>query len=99
MAGLVVAHEPAAVAHGLERMLHEPGLHSRLAGGCRRVAAGLDWGGPAQEMETLYARLVGGRSGGGGAGVVWGRVVCGRPTPFFLRFLCTPNLPPPTSLV
>src|SRR5260370_68970 len=45
MAGLVVAHEAAAVAHGLERMLHEPGLHSRLAGGCRRVAAGLDWAG------------------------------------------------------
>src|SRR5260370_41100302 len=41
MAGLVVAHEAAAVAHGLERMLHEPGLHSPLAGGCRRVAARL----------------------------------------------------------
>lgn len=68
MAGLVVAHEAAAVANGLERMLHEPGLHSRLAGGCRRVAAGLDWDGPAREMETLYARLVGGRSGGESSG-------------------------------
>jgi len=68
VAGLVVPHEAAALARGLERVLHEPGLHSRLAGGCRRVAAGLDWDGPAREMETLYARLVGGRSGGEGSG-------------------------------
>jgi glycosyltransferase involved in cell wall biosynthesis len=64
VAGLVVAHQASAVAHGLERMLHEPGLHSRLAEGCRKVAAGLDWEEPTQEMETLYARLVAGRSGG-----------------------------------
>jgi len=57
-----------AVARGLERVLHEPGLHSRLAEGCRRVAAGLDWDGPAQAMETLYVRLVGGRSGGESSG-------------------------------
>jgi hypothetical protein len=68
VAGLVVAHEAAAVARGLERVLNEPGLHSRLAEGCRRVAAGLDWDGPAQEMETLYVRLVGGRSGGENSG-------------------------------
>jgi glycosyltransferase involved in cell wall biosynthesis len=64
VAGLVVPHEAAAMVHGLERMLYEPGLHSRLAEGCRRVAAGLDWDGPAQEMETLYTRLVDGRGGG-----------------------------------
>jgi glycosyltransferase involved in cell wall biosynthesis len=64
LAGLVVAHEAAAIAHGLERMLHEPGLHARLAEGCRAVAAGLDWGGPAREMETLYTRLAGERKGG-----------------------------------
>jgi glycosyltransferase involved in cell wall biosynthesis len=58
-AGLVVAHEAAAIAHGLERMLYEPGLHTRLAEGCRTVAAGLDWDGPAREMETLYARVAG----------------------------------------
>ena len=63
VAGLVVAHEAAAIARGLERMLYEPELHSRLADGCRNVAAGLDWDGPALEMETLYARLAG--EGGG----------------------------------
>ena len=64
VAGLVVAHEAAAIARGLERMLYEPGLHSRLADGCRTVAAGLDWDGPAREMETLYARLAGEGIGG-----------------------------------
>ena len=64
VAGLVVAHEAAAIARGLERMLYEPGLHSRLRDGCRTVAAGLDWDGPAREMETLYARLAGAGIGG-----------------------------------
>ena len=63
-AGLVVAHEAGAIAHGLERILYEPGLHSRLAEGCRTVAAGLDWDEPAREMESLYARLAGERMGG-----------------------------------
>jgi glycosyltransferase involved in cell wall biosynthesis len=62
-AGLVVRHEAAAIARGLERLLHEPGLHSRLTQGCGRVAASLDWDGPAHEMETLYARLAAGRGG------------------------------------
>jgi glycosyltransferase involved in cell wall biosynthesis len=64
VAGLVVAHEAAAIARGLERMVYEPGLHSRLADGCRTVAAGLDWDRPAAEMETLYARLAGDGMGG-----------------------------------
>ena len=63
-AGLVGAHEAGAIAHGLERILYEPGLHSRLAEGCRTVAAGLDWDEPACEMESLYARLAGERMGG-----------------------------------
>ena len=62
-AGLVVAHEAAAIARGLERMLFEPGLHSRLAEGCRTVAGGLDWDRPAHEMEVLYARLADKRQG------------------------------------
>ena len=64
VAGLVVAHEAAAIARGLERMLDEPGLYSQLANGCRAVTASLDWDGPAQEMETLYARLASERIGG-----------------------------------
>jgi glycosyltransferase involved in cell wall biosynthesis len=62
-AGLVVAHEAAAIARGLERMLYEPELRSRLAEGCQSVAAGLDWDRPAREMETLYARIAGEGSG------------------------------------
>lgn len=57
VAGLVVAHEAAAIARGLERTLYEPGLHSQLAEGCGAVTAGLDWDEPARKMETLYARL------------------------------------------
>ena len=61
VAGLAVAHDPAAIAHGLERIFYEPGLHSQLAEGCRAVTAGLDWDRPAREMETLYAGLAGER--------------------------------------
>jgi glycosyltransferase involved in cell wall biosynthesis len=64
VAGLVVPHEAMDIAHGLERVLYEPGLHSQLTEGCRTVTAGLDWDGPAREMETLYARLAGERKSG-----------------------------------
>jgi glycosyltransferase involved in cell wall biosynthesis len=64
VAGLVVPHEAAAIAQALERMLREPKLHSRLTQGCCKLAAGLDWNGPAHEMEALYARLAGESSGG-----------------------------------
>jgi len=60
VAGLVVKHDAAAIAHALERMLWEPGLHEKLSAGCRRVAAQLDWDEPAREMETLYEQLVNG---------------------------------------
>ena len=63
VAGLVVAHEAAAIARGLERMLFEPGLHSRLAEGCRTVVGGLDWDRPVHEMEVLYTRLADKRPG------------------------------------
>jgi glycosyltransferase involved in cell wall biosynthesis len=58
VAGLVVAHNPAALADALARMLWEPGLYARLAAGCKLVAAQLDWEQPAQEMETLYKQIV-----------------------------------------
>jgi glycosyltransferase involved in cell wall biosynthesis len=62
VAGLVVEHDADAIAHGVERMLREPGLRARLAASCEEVAQGLDWDKPAREMETLYARMVSGRS-------------------------------------
>jgi D-inositol-3-phosphate glycosyltransferase len=58
VAGLVVAHDAAAMAQALARVLWEPGLHARLAAGCRTVAARLDWDEPAEEMENLYGELV-----------------------------------------
>ncbi|MCU1239628.1 MAG: hypothetical protein JWO71_354 [Candidatus Acidoferrum typicum] len=61
VAGLVVPHDPRAIADALARVLWEPGLHARLAAGCRKVAARLDWDEPAQEMENLYGQLVNGQ--------------------------------------
>jgi glycosyltransferase involved in cell wall biosynthesis len=58
IAGLVVEHDAAALAQGLARVLWEPGLHRCLSAGCKKVAARLDWDGPAQEMENLYAGLI-----------------------------------------
>ena len=58
VAGLAVAHDAAALAQGIGRVLWEPGLHARLAAGCKKVAARLDWEEPAREMETLYGQLV-----------------------------------------
>ncbi len=58
VAGLVVAHDAAALALALARVLWEPGLHARLIAGCRKAAARLDWDEPAQEMGKLYEELV-----------------------------------------
>ena len=58
VAGLVVAHDAAAMAQALARVLWEPGLHARLTAGCGKVATQLDWDEPAKEMEGLYERLV-----------------------------------------
>jgi glycosyltransferase involved in cell wall biosynthesis len=58
VAGLVVAHNAAALTLALARVLWEPGLHERLTAGCKKAAARLDWDEPAQEMERLYEQLV-----------------------------------------
>ena len=58
VAGLAVAHDASALAQAIGRVLSEAGLHARLAAGCKKVAARLDWGEPAREMETLYGQLV-----------------------------------------
>jgi glycosyltransferase involved in cell wall biosynthesis len=61
VAGLVVPHDATAIAQALARVLWEPGLHARLAAGCRKVTERLDWDEPAQEMENLYEQLVNGQ--------------------------------------
>jgi glycosyltransferase involved in cell wall biosynthesis len=58
--GLVVPHDTAAISVAIGRILFEPGLHARLARGCKEVASGLDWEQPALQMEALYAQLVAG---------------------------------------
>lgn len=57
VAGLVAAHDATSLLSAVERILSEPGLHMRLAAGCREVASRLDWDEPAREMEALYRRL------------------------------------------
>jgi glycosyltransferase involved in cell wall biosynthesis len=58
LAGLVVKHDPAALAGALTRVLCEPGLHARLTAGCKEVAVKLNWDEPAEQMEDLYEQLV-----------------------------------------
>ncbi len=58
VAGLVVAHDAAAISGAMERVLVEPGLHARLAAGCREVVSRLGWEEPAMAMEGLYGQLV-----------------------------------------
>ena len=58
VAGLVIAHDAAALSGALARMLAEPGLHQRLAEGCSGVAAQLGWGEPVREMEALFERVL-----------------------------------------
>jgi D-inositol-3-phosphate glycosyltransferase len=58
VAGLVVAHDAAAISQAIERVLVEPGLHAQLAGGTREAASRLGWEEPAVAMEALYGQLV-----------------------------------------
>jgi glycosyltransferase involved in cell wall biosynthesis len=58
VAGLVVAHDAAAIAEALERVLTEQGLYSKLRAGCAEVTARLGWEEPARAMESLYAGLL-----------------------------------------
>jgi glycosyltransferase involved in cell wall biosynthesis len=62
VAGLVVLHDEQALAQAITRVLWEPGLHAKLAAGCQKVAAQLDWDAPAAEMENLYSQLVSDKS-------------------------------------
>jgi glycosyltransferase involved in cell wall biosynthesis len=58
VAGLVVKHDAGAIAQAVARVLYEPGLHARLSAGCKRAAAKLNWDEPAEQMESLYEKLV-----------------------------------------
>ena len=62
VAGLVVAHTAEAISRAIARILSEPGLHAGLAAGGQEASSRLGWGEPAQEMESLYRKLVGAES-------------------------------------
>jgi glycosyltransferase involved in cell wall biosynthesis len=57
-AGLVVAHDCAALEAGLEKILNDPAFAARLRAGCGEVARSLGWAEPLAQMESLYQELV-----------------------------------------
>jgi glycosyltransferase involved in cell wall biosynthesis len=58
VAALVVPHDVSALSRALERVLTELDLHAQLSAGCKQVTSRLGWDEPAQEMESLYRKLV-----------------------------------------
>ncbi len=57
VAGLVVPHDPGALARAIWEVIGDPELHARLAHGCSTVTARLGWEEPVREMQALYNRL------------------------------------------
>jgi glycosyltransferase involved in cell wall biosynthesis len=58
VAGLVTKHDALSLARAIERVLVDPGLHTRLSVGCIEVTSRLSWDEPAREMEELYRRVI-----------------------------------------
>lgn len=56
-AGLVAAHDAAALALAIRRVITERDLRARLAEGCKEVAMRLGWEEPVRQMEILYNEL------------------------------------------
>jgi len=42
----------------IQRVLSEPGVHEKLAAGCREAVSRLGWEEPAVAMESLYGQVV-----------------------------------------
>jgi glycosyltransferase involved in cell wall biosynthesis len=59
LAGIVVAHETAAVAQAVKQILSDAGLRTSLSEGGRKTAVRLGWDEPAERMERIYAELAG----------------------------------------
>jgi len=57
VAGVVVEHEAAAVAHALADLLRDPVRYQALKKGCVAAMQRLDWSQPTREMEALYGSL------------------------------------------
>jgi glycosyltransferase involved in cell wall biosynthesis len=56
-AGLVVACEVDGLRSGIERLLQDQELSSKLRAGCAQVASNLSWDEPITTMENIYASL------------------------------------------
>jgi glycosyltransferase involved in cell wall biosynthesis len=56
-AGLVVAHDCAALQAGLARILDDSAFAAHLRTGCEEVTRSLGWGEPLAQMETLFQEL------------------------------------------
>ena len=57
-AGLVVPCEVDGLRQGMQQLLQDKALLSRLGAGCEDVARNLSWDEPVAAMETLYASLL-----------------------------------------
>ena len=57
-AGLVVPVDQSAVRDAISSLLSDPELHKTFQDGCNDVAAGMSWDQPAEQMETLYKKLM-----------------------------------------
>jgi glycosyltransferase involved in cell wall biosynthesis len=57
VAGLVVAHDAAAVAQAIRRLLVDEGLRQKLSDGGKKVASRLGWDEPIKRMAEIYAEL------------------------------------------
>ena len=67
LAGIVVAHETAAVAQAVKQILSDAFLRTNLSEGGRKAVSRLGWDEPVERMEEIYAGLaakpaVGGQS-------------------------------------
>ena len=67
LAGIVVAHETAAVAQAVKQILSDAELRANLSEGGKKTASRLGWDEPVERMEGIYAELaakpaVGGQS-------------------------------------
>jgi glycosyltransferase involved in cell wall biosynthesis len=56
-AGIVVPHDVNAISQALRSLLSDADLLAKLAAGCQDAASRLDWGEPAERMESLYRTL------------------------------------------
>jgi glycosyltransferase involved in cell wall biosynthesis len=62
-AGLAVPHDCNALETGLDQILNDATVATRLRAGCKDVADSLSWAEPLSLMESLYQKLIAERRG------------------------------------